>query len=120
MLAVVNQPHIEIRGDYIPEPLLLFVRSNYGTVSIEDEDDNKAVPFRETDLYEQVRGQMTPRENLFLLRENRGMTQWELADKSGYTDTEIAAMEKGIVPIAQEDAQKLADALGTSVSNLYF
>ena len=53
--------------------------------------------------------------NIRKRRESLGMTQRELAAKSGYTDhTTIAKMEKGLVDITMGRLQKIAEALETT------
>ena len=101
MLAVVNQPHIRIWAE---------------KKSVEE----KAIPFTETRLYKETRAKMTPSENLTLLRKNRGLTQKSLAEKSGLEAAAISDMERKRIPIEKKSAQKLAKALGTSVSNLFW
>ena len=53
--------------------------------------------------------------NIKKRRESLGMTQRELAYKSGYSDhTTIAKMEKGLVDITMGRLQKIAIALETT------
>jgi DNA-binding XRE family transcriptional regulator len=52
----------------------------------------------------------------YRLRE--GLTQKELADKSGIAQANISAMEKGRRPIGLEAAKTLADALGCEYKKL--
>jgi DNA-binding XRE family transcriptional regulator len=122
MLAVVNQPRIRIEAPVIPNPLLSFLRKSYGkvTIIVNDTEDEKAVPFQDTQLYKETRAKMTPSGNLKLLRKNRKLTQRALAEKSGIAATAISDMEHSRIPIGRKSAQKLATALGTSISNLFW
>ena len=123
MLAVVNQPRIRIEAQVIPGNLLSFLERSYGKVTVmanEKSKEEKAVPFTETRLYKETKAKMTPSENLMLLRKNRGLTQKALAEKSGLAAAAISDMERKRVPIEKKSAQKLAKALGTSVSNLFW
>jgi DNA-binding XRE family transcriptional regulator len=80
----------------------------------------QAVPFTETRLYKDTKMKMTPGENLMLLRKNRSLTQKALAEKSGIPTAAISDMERKRIPIGKKSAQKLAEALGTSVGNLFW
>lgn len=63
---------------------------------------------------------VTPAEMLKALRELQEMTQKELADKSGLTQSNISAMENGASRIGRERALKLAAALKTHPAVILF
>lgn len=53
------------------------------------------------------------------LRQDKGMSQQELAEKTGYTDrSSIAKIEKGDVDLTESKIQAFADALGVRPSYL--
>lgn len=57
--------------------------------------------------------------NIKLARINAGITQEELAKRTGYTDrSSIAKVEKGLVDLPQSKIQQFADALGVAPSYL--
>jgi DNA-binding XRE family transcriptional regulator len=127
MLAVVNQPRIRIEASVIPRKLVTFLRLNYGNVQItrsgdfaENDPDSAAMPAEDMDWYKEARAKMTQGGNLTLLRKNRGLTQKALSEKSGVAATAISDMERKRIPIDRKSARKLADALGTSTSNLFW
>ncbi|HBT97765.1 MAG TPA: XRE family transcriptional regulator [Desulfobulbaceae bacterium] len=55
---------------------------------------------------------MTPGRRLRLRRENAGLTQAALAEKTGLTRHNISDMEHGRRPIGENVAARLATALG--------
>lgn len=58
-------------------------------------------------------------ENIRLFREKAGMTQKELAEKTGYRDrTSIAKIESGKIDLPQSKIKIFADALGTTIEDL--
>ena len=127
MLAVVVQPPIRIQAPVIPRKLVSFLRLNYGDVEIThsgdfaaSDPDTASMPVRDMDWYKNARSKMTPSGNLRLLRKNRKFTQRILAEKSGLATTAISDMEHSRIPIGRKSAQKLAAALGTSISNLFW
>ncbi|MDR2732002.1 MAG: helix-turn-helix domain-containing protein [Fibromonadaceae bacterium] len=111
----------------MPRKLVSFLRSNYGDVIIkrpgdfaESDPDDAAMPVSDMDWYKEARANMNPGENLRLLRNSRGLTQKALAEKSGLAATAISDMEHKRIPIGRKSAAKLAEALGTSVGNLFW
>lgn len=63
---------------------------------------------------------ITPAEALKALRELQEMTQTELAQKTGLTQSNISAMENGASQIGRERALKLAIALKTHPAIILF
>mgnify|MGYP001165553768 CR=1 FL=1 len=63
---------------------------------------------------------ITPAEMLKVLRELQGMTQTELAKRSGLTQSNISAMENGSSQIGRGRALKLALALKTHPAVILF
>lgn len=52
------------------------------------------------------------------LREARGLTQFELSERSGIHRVTIARYEIGDIGISLENAARIADALGCTVNDL--
>jgi DNA-binding XRE family transcriptional regulator len=119
MLAVVNRPRIEIRANKIPAKLISFMRREYPSVVIH-ESENESTNFRELEWFKETRAAMTPAENLKLLREERLLTQKELANKSGIALARILDYENGSAKISKSAAEKLAKILDTAEENLYW
>jgi DNA-binding XRE family transcriptional regulator len=121
MLAVVNQPRIEIRAKRIPAKLMNFIRLEYPDVVVKkDGEDNESVNFRELEWFKKTRAPMTPGGNLKLLREERRLSKKELSDKCGIALARISDYESGRVKIIQPVAKKLAKALDTTEESLYW
>ena len=58
-------------------------------------------------------------ENIKRCRKEAGMTQEELARRTGYTDrSSIAKVEKGAVDLSQSKIKQFAEALGTTPGHL--
>ena len=58
-------------------------------------------------------------ENIKQCRKEAGLTQEELARRTGYTDrSSIAKIEKGAVDLSQSKIKQFADALGTTPGHL--
>ena len=53
------------------------------------------------------------------LRKRRGMTQAELSQRVGLQRTYISELERGKRNVSLKNAERLADALGVSVSSLF-
>jgi DNA-binding XRE family transcriptional regulator len=121
MLAVVNQPRIEIRAKRIPAKLMNFIRLEYPNVVIrKDSEDTDEVDFAELEWFKKTWASMTPSENLKLLREERQFSKKELSEKCGIASERIADYERGKAKISRPVAKKLAKALDTAEENLYW
>ncbi|GBU23778.1 hypothetical protein R83H12_00396 [Fibrobacteria bacterium R8-3-H12] len=120
MLAVVNQPRIEIRANRIPAKLMNFIRLEYPSVVIKKDSESESVNFRDLAWFKKTRAKMTPHGNLKLLREERELTQRELSAKAGIALTRISDYERGRVKITKAAAAKLAKALDTAEENLFW
>jgi len=118
MLAVVKAPRIEIRANRIPAKLMNFIRLEYPGVEIKKDDESESANFRDLAWFKKTRAEMTPHENLKLLREERELTQKELSVKAGIALTRISDYERGRIRITKVAAIKLAKALDTSEENL--
>jgi DNA-binding XRE family transcriptional regulator len=120
MLAVVNQPRIEIRAKRIPAKLMNFIRLEYPNVVVKKGDNSEDVDFTELEWFKKTKAAMTPAENLKLLRKERQFSKKKLADKCGTTEARISDYELGKVKINQSVAKKLAEVLDTAEENLYW
>lgn len=64
---------------------------------------------------------MATHENIKRLRELRGMSQTELAEKTGYKDrSSIAKIEAGLVDLSESKISSFASALNVSPAELMF
>lgn len=123
MLAVVKTPHIEIRADVIPQPVIAFFKALYGEVTVIAEEStfaSQTVAWEKTALYQNLQAEVSPSENLVSLRQTFSWTLAQLAQKTGISAQNLSAMEKGRRPISKETAERLADAFGTGPELFYF
>lgn len=111
MLAVVKTPHTEIAlsGDGA-EAVLDVLRQNF---PLELVDDDTSVPIRETDWWQQNRHRI-----LAGARHRAGLTQHELAKRSGIRQSTISEYERGKRRLTLRTAMRLAEALGTEPERL--
>lgn len=126
MLVAVEAPRTQnteavkfiIKGERVPSWLIDMIRVAYPRTLVREDDPTEDA--LESDWFKEIRQQMTPAENLRSLRQNFGITQQQLADRAGISKQQVSAMERGKDPIGRKMAKKLADALGTSIDNLFW
>lgn len=133
MLAVVKEPHIELSLNGSETDLNAFVnalRRDYDitivvNVSAEtatrqppagDDDDEGSVDIRDTDFWREMG---TPGHLLAGARLKHGMTQEQLAEKSGIHHVTISAYENGRRKVSRRAAIRLARALGEDEATFY-
>ena len=73
-------------------------------------------PLPEKELYsiEEVFPEGNPAMALRGLRTKEGITQKQLAERLGITQTRVSEMETGVRPISVDMAKRIAEAYGTS------
>ena len=113
MLAVVKKPHIEISADMIPAELMSFLKEHYKNIEIID-DEEKLVDISETEWYQQMETNKTPRSTLKRYRKRAGLSQPELAEKLGMVKQNISAMENGSRGVSKATAHKLSEIFQVS------
>ena len=117
MQVLVKTPPIKIEGD-IPVELLMFIKSNYTQVTVEEDDDaEEYVEITETEWYKNIQKELTPAKTLKLLRNRDNLTQAALAEKLGIQVQNVSGMETGIRTISPRTARKLGEIFGTSYKN---
>jgi len=113
MLAVVKKPRtkktlFEIKGE-IPSHLLAYLEQTFGQDVEVIVNDEETVNIFETEWYHKIQQQITPGETLRIYRENKGMTQGELARRLGnLTRQKISDMEHNRRSISKDMARKLS------------
>ena len=123
MLAVVKEPHIELSLGGEPEgvsEMLEYLRSRY-TIEVfisasGDEGHSDSVDIHETDFWRQ---NATPGRILAGYRHKHGLTQEQLAEKSGIHHVVISAYENGRRKLSQKAAIRIAKALGEDADSFY-
>jgi len=123
MLAVVKAPHIEIRAEVIPQPVIAFFKALYGDVEVFAEESKlalKSVPWDSTSLYKKLQSDVKPSENLVTLRQTFQWTLEKLSQKTGIPAQNLSAMEKERRAITKETAERLALAFGTGPELFFF
>lgn len=122
MFATVTTRRIRIRIEgEIPSRLLALLKKLYPReLRLSETDPSKdSVNAFETDWYKKVSKSLTPATALRTLRENRGLSQTELAEKLGPSvrKTHVSDWELGRRGISKAIAKKLSQVLGTSVEH---
>jgi plasmid maintenance system antidote protein VapI len=77
-------------------------------------DDDELVVFEETDLARKIDVRMTPGKYLKNLREANGLTQQDIADKTGHRPAYVSDMENDRRAISRKTARKLAEMFKVS------
>lgn len=119
MLAAVKtrRTEFEVRGDNVPPWLIAELKKRYGkSVTLLDADEEESIPIVETDWYRKIRKQTTPGDAMRLYRENRELSQEDVAVKlgPGFKKQHVCDMERGRRAISKGVAKKLAKVFGTS------
>ena len=117
MLAVVKTPHTEIsiHGENA-EAILNWIRKKFpvevvGSAAVAD--DEELIPVNETEWWETMKHQLLAGARL-----KHGMSQEELAEKSGIAQSVISQYESGRRKITMRAAIKLGKALGEAPEKL--
>ncbi len=115
MQALVKTPHTEIilKGE-IPKNVLKILKKEFGE-SFQIEDEDPCVNIRETKLWEKMEADAKPWDAIKVYRNNRSMTQAQLAPELGVLPTHISEMERGKRGISKEMAKKLSKVLKAPV-----
>lgn len=120
MLAVVKTPRTKkkfvVEGD-IPNKLLVFLEKNFGKyLTIDNDDDDEYVNFRDTAWYKKMKKSWTPGKSVRVYRMRDQLTQAQLGRKlGGLSIQKISDIENNRRGISKELAKKLATLFGTSV-----
>jgi len=117
MLAVVDQPHIKFSFEGAPEALMTIVEKLRGAFpSIQIQKKSSQAAATEMAWYKQAKARLTPERYLDTDRFNAGLTQKQLAERTGILQQHLSEMESGKRTIGKTNAHKLAKALGTEAS----
>ena len=112
MLAVVREPRIEISlsgADGAVKEILEYLRNRYPVAILsEADDDDEAVNAFETPFWKKT----TPGDLLQGFRLKHGMSQEQLAEKSGIGQTVLSAYETGRRPLSRRAAVRIGAVLG--------
>ena len=95
------------------------IQKHYPDVLVKDSDtDDDFVKFEDTDLYREIKTNMTPGSLLSAYRSREGLSLTELAKRTGISYTNISAMENDRRVIGLNVAKKLANALNCEYTDL--
>lgn len=83
----------------------------------EEEKDDEYINSEDSEIIQGIKARITPGDYLVIRRENKGLTQKELSEKTGIAIPNISLMEAGKRPIGARTAKKLAVALDCDVGN---
>lgn len=123
MLIVVNQPLIDnggikIEGENIPNKFINYLKRTFGEENISFEEENTdPVLFRDTEWFKNIRGEITPEENVKFYRKQRGMKQKELASLLSTSKSVISDIERGRRKVGKEMAKKLSCVFNVSIEH---
>ena len=118
MLAVVKEPRIEIAlsgNDRAVRELLDFLRNRYPVSIVSDAEDEKPVNAFSTAFWKDT----TPGDLLQGFRLKHGMSQAQLAEKTGIGQTVISAYENGRRPLSRRAAIRIGAALGENADKFF-
>ena len=95
------------------------IQKQYPDALVKDSDnDDDFVKFEDTDLYREIKTNMTPGSLLSAYRSREGLSLTELAKRTGISYTNISAMENDRRVIGLNVAKKLANALNCEYTDL--
>lgn len=81
-----------------------FLDANFGKLEIKTKTDDEVL-YEEYDIYKEISNEVSA------VRRHRGMTQKQLAQKSGLTQSNISNIENGTSKPTIDTLRKIADAL---------
>ena len=117
MLAVVKTPRIELSlsgaEDSVAE-ILDFLRSRY-SINVLNDEGNESVNAFETDFWKKT----TSGNLLEGFRLKHGLSQSQLAEKTGIGQTVISAYENGKRPLSRRAAIRIGEALGENPDKFF-
>jgi len=96
-----------------PSRIIKHIEQEYRDYLV-DTNDDELVVFEETDLARKIDERMTPGKYLKNLREATGMTQHDIADKTGHRPAYVSDMENDRRAISRMTARKLAEMFKVS------
>lgn len=123
MVIVVNQPLIDnggikIEGENIPNKFINYLKRTFGEENISfGEENTDPVLFRDTEWFKNIRGEITPEENVKFYRKQRGMKQKELASLLSTSKSVISDIERGRRKVGKEMAKKLSCVFNVSIEH---
>ena len=123
MLAIVKQPRIEISlfgSSKAVREILKFLRSHY-SISVLSENTEQPAPTSENALENTFWGlNITPGDLLRGFRLKHGLSQAQLAKKTGIGQSVLSAYENGRRPITRRAAVRIGTALGEDPEKILF
>ena len=120
MLALVKTPRIELslagNNKGINE-IIKYLQKEYQVEVLVDSENiiDEAINVFDSELFADIK----PGEMVASYRLKHGLTQKELAEKSGITQTNISAYESGKRNLTRKAAEKLATALGENADKFF-
>lgn len=118
MLAVVKTPRINIRiKGNVPSKLLQCLRTEFGDkLIIDNNDDGEVIDFFKTDIYNDIKNDMTPGTYIRIYRENKNLTQKQLGELVGVSKAYICDIEKNRRSVSKQLAKDFAGIFSVPVS----
>jgi len=111
MLVVEKARHIEveIRGPG-SDTILSLLRREMPDLEVSGEDEYETVS---GDWFKKLEASVTPGMSLRVYRDNSGLTQAQLSEKTGIPVPHLSGMENDKRPIGKTTAKKLSEVFGT-------
>ena len=120
MLVAVKAPHADFKVEgRIPPRVVTALRSLYDEkVQVIDPEGDELVDIFETDWYRATKARASPGKNVRAYRDNRGLTQEQLARRlgGGMKKQHVSGMERGTRSVSKAVAKKLARIFQTSAA----
>lgn len=110
MQVVAKMPRIDVKMDGVGvEEVISIIKASIPNVVITEDEPQDIDGWG---YYHEMKARLTPAKILKIRRENAGLSQAALSERSGIASSNIAMMETGKRNIGARSAKKLAAALG--------
>jgi plasmid maintenance system antidote protein VapI len=97
-----------------PSRIIRRIEQEYKEYLLDSDNYNELVVWNDTNLARTIDARMTPGKYLKNLREATGMTQQDIADKTGHRPAYVSDMENDRRAISRMTARKLAEVFHVS------
>ena len=119
MQAVERKRHIDLffYGQGVSE-IMEVLKRTYPTMEFFDNAEDELIDSDDSPVLNIIKSEMTAGIRLRIRRQNKGMSQQMLSEKTGIAVSNISLMENGKRPIGAKTARTLASALNCNFAEL--